>query len=163
MSQHQEGPLLIYFFPLSPQVEFSLDGRSRQSCLLPARAFNRLDSEEVFRNCSSRDTKTLVAELQTAFKDLDKQCSLSSNPSDSTLDSMGTEESIKEQSGESSSTGMGKRKQSSMPTGTVKKSRVVDDMQDACENCLISSKCQWSFKTIREHLIFAIWPQRIVC
>ena len=77
------------------------------------------------------------------------------NPaSDSTLDSMGTEESIKEQSGESSSTGMGKRKQSSMPTGTVKKSRVVDDMQDACENCLISSKCQWSFKTIRERLIF---------
>jgi len=98
-----------------------------------------LDSEEVFRNCSSRDTKTLVAELQTAFKDLDKQCSLSSNPSDSTLDSMGTEESIKEQSGESSLTGMGKRKQSSMPTGTVKKSRVVDDMQDACENCLISN------------------------
>jgi len=58
--------------------------------------------------------------LQTAFKDLDKQCSLSSNPSDSTLDSMGIEESIKEQSGESSSTGMGKRKQSSTPTGTVK-------------------------------------------
>ena len=113
----QEGPLLIYVFPLSPQVEFSLDGRS-QFWLLPAKGFNQLDSHQVFNKRTSKEAKPLVTELKNALKDLDKlMCSSSSSSSatgDSTLES--TEESAKEKS----KTLTGKRKRPSTSTGMVK-------------------------------------------
>ena len=97
-------------------------------------------------------------ELQNALKELDKlTCSSSDATDDSTSvtddstmgssDLLITRETMQEERADSSSSKPGKRKgpsTGSTSTSTHKKFASNDEMQESCEKCLVSSKCQWS-------------------
>ena len=126
-------------------MEFNLDGKS-QFCLLPAKSFNRFGSHLAFSQCVSRKTETLVEEIQNALTKLSASSdSASSSCNDVTdvddnTESATTTTSTEKVQNKSSSKSRKRKYLSSASTSTSTTSPSTDDMQEACEKCLVSSK-----------------------